>query len=273
MKTTMQTIDLEHGCDFALGILKTAASMSRDFFVQSLENTIDIQYKEDDSPVTKADTSIETYLREKIKERYPQHDIIGEEFYNAKKPNDRYAWIIDPIDGTEAFTHNTPLFGNLLALFDFESMEPVLGLVSIPMLNIILHASKGNGTWNSQQRLDLSKAAPSHARPLFLSYDWGKVYKKNSRFVQSLYNSGIRTRTWADAFAYYLLASSKADLVIDPDTHIWDIAAIYPIITEAQGIVCDWNGNNLDWHTILEQNTADIVACKSLSDLETLDLF
>lgn len=269
----MKRIDLVELASFAESILHTAADMSLQYFYESLQMQKRIDYKADESPVTDADRDIEQYLRKAIAEHFPEHGIIGEEFENTWNKKSNYTWIIDPIDGTLAFTHGTPLFTNLLALFDFEQMRPVLGCISIPILKKVIYAISGKGAWDGKHRLFIEKEGlieKERANLLFLSYDWGKVQEKSPEITKNIIDMNIPMRTWADAFAYYLLASSKAAAVIDPSTHVWDIAAVYPIVKEAGGIMRTWQGENIDWQKVLKANSIDILACSGPEILETL---
>ena len=82
-------------------------------------------------PVTGADKAFEKFISEEIKKRFPDHQIIGEEFGHKKTKSD-YSWVIDPIDGTRSFVIGNPTWSNLISL-NYKGM-PVLGLANFPVL-------------------------------------------------------------------------------------------------------------------------------------------
>jgi len=82
-------------------------------------------------PVTSADKSFEKFIRKEIKKKFPNHQVIGEEF-GFKKTKSKYSWIIDPIDGTRSFVIGNPTWSNLISL-NFEG-KPIIGLANYPVL-------------------------------------------------------------------------------------------------------------------------------------------
>ena len=83
-------------------------------------------------PVTSADRSFEKFIRSKINNKFPKHEIIGEEFGYKKTKND-YSWVIDPIDGTRSFVIGNPTWSNLISI-NYKG-HPILGLANFPKLN------------------------------------------------------------------------------------------------------------------------------------------
>ena len=83
-------------------------------------------------PVTSADKAFEKYIREEIFKRFPNHQVIGEEFGHKKTKSD-FSWVIDPIDGTRSFVIGNPTWSNLISL-NYKG-KPVLGLANFPILN------------------------------------------------------------------------------------------------------------------------------------------
>ena len=83
-------------------------------------------------PVTTSDKAFEKFIREKIKDKFPSHQVIGEEFGHKKTSSD-YTWVIDPIDGTRSYVIGNPTWSNLVSL-NFKG-NPVVGLANFPILN------------------------------------------------------------------------------------------------------------------------------------------
>ena len=92
-------------------------------------------------PVTSADKAFEKFIRKEIKKKFPNHQIVGEEF-GHKKTNSDYSWVIDPIDGTRSFVIGNPTWSNLISL-NYKG-TPVLGLANFPILKkyYLIHLTK-----------------------------------------------------------------------------------------------------------------------------------
>ncbi|MEN9391358.1 MAG: hypothetical protein RL017_656, partial [Pseudomonadota bacterium] len=114
---------------------------------------INISYKLDKSPVTAADLEIERNLRGWIKQNYPTHSIIGEEYANDSNSN-QYTWVIDPIDGTANFATGKPIFSTLVALL--EGNTPVAGIIDQPIINERYVGVKGDGAWLNGKKMKTS---------------------------------------------------------------------------------------------------------------------
>src|SRR6476646_7776832 len=117
-----------------------------------------VDVKADATPVTEADRSAERLLRTELAARFPDDGIVGEE--EADRPGrSRRRWVIDPIDGTKAFTHGVPLFATLLALLDGD--EPVLGVIHLPALGETVYAARGEGCWLDGRPSRVGPATPA----------------------------------------------------------------------------------------------------------------
>src|SRR5215218_6109942 len=82
-------------------------------------------------PVTAADHAAETAMRTLIRQTFPEHGVIGEEF-GADRADAEYVWVLDPIDGTKSFMAGMPAWGTLIALTRFG--EPVFGMMNQPFI-------------------------------------------------------------------------------------------------------------------------------------------
>ena len=82
-------------------------------------------------PVTSADKAFEKFIRAEIQKKFPNHQVIGEEFGSKKSKSD-FSWVIDPIDGTRSFVIGNPTWSNLISL-NFKG-NPILGLANFPIL-------------------------------------------------------------------------------------------------------------------------------------------
>jgi len=206
------------------------------FFNQSLRT----EYKEDHSPVTEADRRAEERLRELIGKRFPSHGIIGEEL-GCDNPDAEFTWILDPIDGTVSFISGVPLFGTLIALVHGD--KPVLGLIHQPVIDRMCY-SDGQQTYLNEKPVHMRRNQILNQATL-LATDIKNIKKHQdilgfNRLLEKVY----LFRTWGDCYGYLLLASGMADIMIDPVMHVWDLAALIPVIRDAGGIITAWDGTD-----------------------------
>ena len=105
------------------------ADVSRQVIAAHLARGFEVEVKGDGSPVTEVDRAVETALRERIAERFPQHGVIGEEFEDEAGDGEA-VWVLDPIDGTKQFATGLPLYGTLIAFARAE--RPLVGVMEFP---------------------------------------------------------------------------------------------------------------------------------------------
>jgi histidinol phosphatase-like enzyme (inositol monophosphatase family) len=193
--------------------------------------------KADNTPVTIADREAEEVVRQRVKAAYPHHAILGEEAGETQGDAD-YKWIVDPIDGTKAFVAGVPLYSTLVGV-EVKGKASV-GVIYLPALGEMVSAATGLGcTWNGRPchvsnvcRLEDSLlVASSLIRTL-----------ENKPVFQKLIDRTRLQRTWGDAFGYALVATGRAEIMVDAGVSPWDAAPLLPIITEAGGRYTDWQG-------------------------------
>jgi histidinol phosphatase-like enzyme (inositol monophosphatase family) len=190
--------------------------------------------------VTIADREAETNLRANIERSFPDDGILGEE-EGEKMGTTGRRWIIDPVDGTYSFVHGVPLYAVLIGLeIDGES---ILGVVNLPALNELVYAARGLGCfWNGEPaRVSSTK---SLGEALLLATDFGTCEQYGfGRAAAKLQQQVSARRTWGDAYGHVLVATGRAEIMLDPVMNVWDCAALLPILEEAGGSFTDWQGN------------------------------
>lgn len=207
-------------------------------------DSLSVDAKRDDSPVTIADREAEQLARRLIGERFPDDAVHGEEF-DDQEGSSRYRWVIDPIDGTKSFICGVPLYSTLLALEVDD--EPLAGVILIPPLGEIIVAARGQGAWTKRPDLDWQPAYVSDTTDLSTAVfvttqvDTFAVRQSESAY-QQLQAAARITRSWGDGYGYLLVATGRADIMVDPLCNPWDVAAILPIVVEAGGQFTDWKG-------------------------------
>jgi myo-inositol-1(or 4)-monophosphatase len=223
--------------DFAIETTHLAGRLTLGYY----QTGVRPDFKDDDSPVTIADRLAEELIRKRIEERYPRHAIVGEEQRAKESEGATHRWFIDPIDGTKAFVRGVPLYAVLLGL-EIEGKASV-GVAHFPALNEMIAAALGEGCWWNGRRArvadtpSLKQAVVVHSdAATFLEYNRAAEWERLQR--ASYYRAG-----WGDAFGYLLVATGRADVMLDPIMSAWDCAPFPPILQEAGGYFGDWRGN------------------------------
>ena len=205
-----------------------------------------IETKSDQSPVTIADRESEQFCRDAISRYFPTHTIRGEEI-PEQRGDDRFTWIIDPIDGTKSFIHGVPLYGTLVAcLIDHK---PSVGVIYLPALGDTIAAADGEGCfWNGRRARCSDITGIEDATILAGSIT--RAIDRSGAF-RDLADRARLNRGWGDAFGYALVATGRAEVMLDPRISPWDCAAMPPIFREAGGWAGNWDGgqdiHGRDW--------------------------
>src|SRR5699024_4817248 len=200
---------------------------------------VEVERKSDDSPVTIADRETEEVMREAIAEQFPDHGIIGEEYGRANESSS-VQWILDPIDGTKSFIHGVPFYTTLIGVV--VDNDPLVGIVYAPALDELCEAASGKGTGLNGEECSV-RGCSGLAEATFLSTDVYAAARFNyGEAFDALMDRTRMHRTWGDAYGHMMIATGRADLMFDPELHIWDAAPLITILREAGGIFCDTSG-------------------------------
>jgi inositol-phosphate phosphatase / L-galactose 1-phosphate phosphatase / histidinol-phosphatase len=204
--------------------------------------TLDLEKKPDQSPVTIADREIEQCLREIIEAKRPHDGILGEEF-GDKPSSSGLTWVLDPIDGTKNFTIGRPSFGSLIALCDGNI--PILGIIDQPITKERWIGQKNQPTLYNGQPVR-TRACPDLSRAICGTGSPEQINRNDPMRAQR-----VREKIWymvyhGDCIFYGLLANGRMDIVVEDQLALYDFMALIPIIEGAGGIICDWQGHKLD---------------------------
>ena len=226
---------LRNVLDFAVEVAWRAGRVT----LAHYQTGVAAEAKADDSPVTVADRESERLVRELIAERFPADGVLGEEF-GQTRPDAARRWIVDPIDGTRSFVRGVPLYGVLLALE--EAGDPVLGVIHFPALGETVWAARGEGCWWDGRRASVSDVAKLEDALVVTSDAESHAAEGRGAGWDRLRADAGLVRTWGDCYGYALVATGRAEAMLDPILSVWDAAAVRPIIEEAGGVFTDWNG-------------------------------
>jgi myo-inositol-1(or 4)-monophosphatase len=192
-------------------------------------------------PVTAADRAAETAMRTLIRESFPEHGIVGEEFGNERIDSE-YCWVLDPIDGTKSFIAGMPAWGTLIALT--REGEPVYGMMHQPFTRerftgdsnaARYRGPAGERALHVRRCAQLSDALMMTTSPLLMKETDRLAFGKVERAVKL-------SRYGGDCYAYCMLAAGHVDLVIETELKPYDILPLIPIVTGAGGVVTTWEG-------------------------------
>jgi histidinol-phosphatase len=231
----MDKNELDQLRHFAVQLAQEAGAITTRYFKQSGI----AERKADNSFVTIADREAERHIRARIEQAFPDDAIVGEE--EGEKPGaSGRRWIVDPIDGTYSFVHGVPLYAVLLGVEIGD--EPVIGVVNLPELQELVSAAKGSGCFLNDRRVKVS-GTRSLDESLLLCTDFGSCEKYGFGQARAELERRVEMRrTWGDAYGHVLVATGRADIMLDPVMNVWDCAALAPIVEEAGGTFTDWRG-------------------------------
>jgi histidinol-phosphatase len=199
-----------------------------------------VEWKRDQTPVTVADREAETLLRTTLLGAFPEDGFLGEE-HGEKQGSSEFRWVIDPVDGTRNFVRAIPIWGTLVGL-EYQG-EPIAGVVAVPALKQLYRALRGDGAYRDDRRIRISDVADlGEATMFYTSLSWFAKAGRLDDFV-NLARRVQTQRGFGDFYGHVLVAQGSGDFMIEHGVHVWDVAAILPIVEEAGGRFTDWEGN------------------------------
>ncbi len=230
---------MEQYLEFAKSLAKEAEDIALKYFSFEVENT----WKEDNTPLTKADTEINDLVIKRINETYSEHSIYGEEKSEIKE-NSKYIWVCDPIDGTMAFSCGLPTFVFSLALVDQSNGLPVLGIVNDPVMKNMYFAYKGGGAYRNGKKISVSKDDTFKNTYLNTAASGWSVGFSNIPLIKTLSEKKCAVMKFP-SFIYggIQVANGKYIGAVFFKEYGHDVAALKIITEEAGGKVTDLNGN------------------------------
>jgi myo-inositol-1(or 4)-monophosphatase len=237
-------VDLAPYRKFIVELAEKSGDFIRPFFANP---DLKVELKADQTPVTLADRGAEELMRRLIREKFPAHGILGEEF-GAENAGAEFVWTLDPVDGTKSFAAACPLFGTLIALA--HQGQPVLGAIHQPVLRQLAVGDGRLTTLNPGRsgtggRPVRMRACARIEDATLLTTDLHNIAKhRNGAAFDALARRAQLFRTWGDCFGYLLVATGHADAMCDPIMNPWDIQALVPVVRGAGGVITDWHGGD-----------------------------
>jgi len=223
----------------AVALAREAGELTLGWF---RHDDLQIDRKGDGTPVTQADRAGERLIREHLGSHHGDDAILGEEEGELAGTSGR-RWIVDPIDGTKAFSHGVPTYSNLIALEDEHGTA--VGVINLPALGETVYAGRGLGCWSVDHRDgDARPARVSSTDRLRGAYltTCGFDYWPEP-WLQGVREAGLQMRTWGDGWGYALVATGRVDAMVDPIAASWDLAPLPVIAAESGGRFTDHGGD------------------------------
>ena len=223
--------------DFAAETAYLAGRLTLGYFQTGVRPDV----KADDTPVTIADRRAEELVRHRIEKRYPRHAIVGEEYGTKEVGGASHRWFVDPIDGTKSFVRGVPLYAVLIGL-EIEGSVKV-GVAYFPALDEMIAAASGEGCWWNGRRAHVSDVSTLQQALVTFSDVASFARYGRSEAWERIKQTTYYRAGWGDAYGHLLVATGRAELMLDPIMNAWDCAPFPPILREAGGYFGDWQGN------------------------------
>jgi len=265
-------------------IAREAGALLMDYFHQHLK----IEYKGDADLVTAADRASEVLIRNRIRENWPNHDILGEEQGLSDQGSD-YRWYLDPLDGTTNFAHGYPVFCVSMGLehrtperrSSGEHGSRIAAVIYDPTRDELFTAEQGSGARLNGETIHVSKTATLKESLLATGFPSHKRHKNpNIHFYHqiTLQTHGVR-RAGSAALDLCNVAAGRYDGFWEFNLNPWDTAAGVLIVEEAGGKVTRFDGSPFELnsretlasngllHEILKHEFEEIFAGRGLEGL------
>lgn len=222
-----------------LQAVEEVARLAGDVALRHFNKGVTVERKGDGSPVTIADRAAERAARDWIAARFPKDAILGEEF-GLTGGTDRRRWLIDPIDGTKSFVAGAPLWGSLIAVVEGDRV--LAGAINCAAAGELVVAAPGQGAWWNGARCRVATTRVLSEATVLTTDERFPDRPDRRRNWNALAGHARVARTWGDCFGYLLVATGRAEVMVDDKMNPWDSACLLPIIEEAGGTLTDWRG-------------------------------
>jgi myo-inositol-1(or 4)-monophosphatase len=241
-------------------ILSPATQIAREagaLLMEYFQRHVTIEYKGEADLVTIADRKTETLIRQRLREHWPSHDILGEEGGLQDTGSD-YRWYVDPLDGTTNFAHGFPVFCVSMAL-EYKGKR-VAGVIYDPTRDELFTAEQGSGAYLNGQPIHVSKTAKLAECLVATGFPSHKRHQNPNIFFYhqiTLRTHGVR-RAGSAALDLCYVACGRFDGFWEFNLNPWDTAAGVLIAEEAGGKISNFHGGPF------ELNSRETVATNGL---------
>ena len=222
------------------------ADAARDVTLPHFRSVVSVVDKSGDEsafdPVTAADREAEQTMRGMIRDKYPDHGIVGEEFGDhpaAANSDPPVTWVIDPIDGTKSFIAGFPTWGTLIGINDGGGA--VAGIMDQPFTGERFTGGPDGAALDGRPLRSRSCDGLAAATLYCTDRSMFATDRQRDIFDRVAARAAL-TRYGMDCYAYCMLANGSVDLVIEGSLKPYDIQALVPIVRGAGGAISSWTG-------------------------------
>ncbi|MCB0335053.1 MAG: hypothetical protein KDD62_02065 [Bdellovibrionales bacterium] len=203
------------------------------------KSSFESNLKEDQTPVSEVDLRCEELARKRIRERFPEHGIIGEE-HGAESSDAEFVWTVDPIDGTQNLINRIPTFGVILGLL--YRQEPVLGWIDHPVLGNTLRGGVETGTYFNGKKVTLIDLPESILTPNdVIATNCPATFDRGGHrpVLDTILNFHPHSRIYYDVYSHTLAITGSLAVMVEYNLKIWDLAASKALVEGAGGSYCE----------------------------------
>lgn len=193
-------------------------------------------------PVTEADRAAEAAMRHRIRQTFPEHGVLGEE-YGSERLDAEFVWVLDPIDGTKSFIGGMPNWGTLIGLL--RNGQPCYGLMHQPFTRERFSGDGGSARCRGpggERALAVRSCVGLDQAVLYTTHPGLFDDEQDLAKFRAVERRARLSRYGGDCYAYCMLAAGFVDLVVEAGLKPYDIVALIPIIEGAGGVVTTWDG-------------------------------
>ncbi len=223
--------ELERRLALACSVAREAGAFARSAFLN--RDALQIETKGEQDWVTNVDLEVESLIRSRLAEDYPEDPVIGEEMEGNAGDSGR-AWVVDPIDGTTCFLLGLPQW--CVALCYVVGGRPVVGVIYAPMTGELFSAASGHGTFLNGKPVHVSGSASIRDGLIAVGINSGAHPERSAKFILDLVKGGgMYLRVGACALALAYVAAGRLLAAFEPLVSPWDDLAGMLLVREAGG--------------------------------------
>ena len=198
-------------------------------------NSIHSELKEDQTPVSEVDLRCEELVRRLVRQAFPSHGIVGEEF-GWENREAEFTWTIDPIDGTQNLINRIPTFGTILGLL--YKGQPIMGWIDHPVLGDSLRGGVGTGTFLNGTRVTLNDIPESGLTPNdVIATNCPATFTRGDHLsvLDDILRFHPHSRIYYDVYSHSLAIRGSLAVMVEYNLKIWDLSATKALILGAGG--------------------------------------
>jgi myo-inositol-1(or 4)-monophosphatase len=245
-KSKLERSTLQEIHDFARAVVRSGGELAMHHFGHA-----DPEVKYDETLVTEADLEVQEHIRREVQKKFPKHSFLGEEHESIEGPAEAdFLWVVDPVDGTSAFSRGYPIWGVSAAVL--HDGQPVAGAFYMPVTDELYSATAPGKALLQDKRIEVRFDERIDNESLMLTYS-----RFHSDFATT-FPGKVRSLGSSVAHICYVARGAAWGAVLSR-VHVWDVVAGQLILRQAGGEIRDLEGNVFRPADYLESTKIDRV--------------